>query len=70
MQAHSGVSTEERHAISQLLGWLAVTEPKEDSDSDNNLDESSKAYLASYKEKFGRKRLTVCLRPAGCERIS
>ena len=48
-------TTAEQHAVGQLIDWLAgVQSGTSDSDGED-LDESTRSYLASYKDNFARK---------------
>ena len=49
----------ERYAVSHLADWLSQVDCDDSSDTDEALDEPSRALLASYRDKFSRKRLAV-----------
>ena len=58
-QDKDSISSKERAAAKQLADWLAHIDISDSSDTDEALDESSRALLASFTDRYSRKRLAV-----------
>ena len=58
-QDKGSISSKERAAAKQLADWLAHIDISDSSDTDEALDESSRALLASFTDRYSRKRLAV-----------
>lgn len=54
-EEHTAALPAEKHAVGQLIDWLSGVPPARSDSDGEDLDESTRSYLASYKDNFARK---------------
>ncbi len=64
-EQQQGASPAEKHAVGQLIDWLAGVQFSPSDSDGEDLEETTRSYLASYKDNFGRKSASQ-VRPGCC----